>query len=77
MVTIDDVYPNFVIIEDIDEDYESFGLSGELSAVVMEAGLTCKYARVCTQATIPYARHLEEQILPNRERICTAVRQLD
>jgi len=61
----------------VDEDYEGFGLSGELSAVVMEAGLTCKYARVCTQATIPYARHLEEQILPNRERICTAVRQLD
>jgi len=61
----------------VDEDYEGFGLSGELSAVVMEAGLTCKYARVCTQTTISYARHLEEQILPNSERICTAVRQLD
>jgi pyruvate dehydrogenase E1 component beta subunit len=60
----------------VDEDYEGFGLSGELSAVVLEAGISCKYARVCTQTTIPYARHLEDQILPNRERIYTSVRQL-
>jgi len=60
----------------VDEDYEGFCLSGELSAVALEAGLSCKYARVCTQATIPYARHLEEQILPNRERICAGVRRL-
>jgi len=60
----------------IDEDYEGFGLSGELSAVVSEAGISCKYARVCTQTTIPYARHLEDQTLPNKERICRSVRQL-
>ena len=60
----------------VDEDYEGFGLSGELSAVVLEAGISCKYARVCTQTTIPYARHLEDQTLPNRERICVSVRQL-
>jgi pyruvate/2-oxoglutarate/acetoin dehydrogenase E1 component len=60
----------------VDEDYESFGLSGELSAVVLEAGISCKYTRVCTQTTIPYARHLEDQVLPNRERICDSVRQL-
>ena len=60
----------------VDEDYEGFGLSGELSAVVLEAGIPCKYARVCTQTTIPYARHLEEKILPNRERICVGIRQL-
>lgn len=60
----------------VDEDYECFGLSGELSAVVLEAGLSCKYSRVCTQTTIPYARHLEDQILPNRQRICASVRQL-
>ena len=60
----------------VDEDYEGFGLSGELSAVVLEAGLSCRYTRVCTQTTIPYARHLEDQILPNRERICASVRQL-
>jgi pyruvate dehydrogenase E1 component beta subunit len=60
----------------VDEDYEGFGLSGELSAVVLEAGISCKYARVCTQTTIPYARHLEDQILPNKQRICAGVRQL-
>jgi len=60
----------------VDEDYEGFGLSGELSAIVLEAGISCKYARVCTQTTIPYARYLEEQILPNKKRICNSVRQL-
>jgi len=60
----------------VDEDYEGFGLSGELAAVVSEAGISCKYARVCTQTTIPYARHLEDQILPNRERIYASVKQL-
>jgi len=60
----------------VDEDYESFGLSGELSAVVLEAGLACKYGRVCTRSTIPYARRLEEKVLPNRERICAGIRQM-
>jgi len=56
----------------VDEDYEGFGLSGELAAVVLEAGIPIKYARVCTQTTIPYARNLEDQVLPNVERIRTA-----
>lgn len=60
----------------VDEDYEGFGLSGELSAVVLEAGISCKYARVCTQTTIPYTRYLEEQTLPNKQRICASIRQL-
>jgi acetoin:2,6-dichlorophenolindophenol oxidoreductase subunit beta len=60
----------------VDEDYEGFGLSGELSAVVLEAGISCKYARVCTRTTIPYARHLEDRCLPNRQGICAAARQL-
>lgn len=60
----------------VDEDYEGFGLSGELSAVVAEAGIGCKYARVCTQTTIPYARHLEDHVLPNTTRICAGARQL-
>lgn len=60
----------------VDEDYESFGLSGELAAVVLEAGISCSYARVCTQTTLPYARHLEDQSLPNQQRICASVRQL-
>jgi len=60
----------------VDEDYEGFGLSGELSAVVSEAGLSHSYARVCTQTTIPYARHLEVQVLPNKQRICASIIRL-
>jgi pyruvate dehydrogenase E1 component beta subunit len=60
----------------VDEDYEAFGLSGELSAVVLEAGISCRFARVCTQTTIPYARNLEDRILPNTERIYAAATQL-
>lgn len=60
----------------VDEDYETFGLSGELAAVVAEAGIPFKFGRVCTQATIPYARHLEEHVLPNVERINQAVKHL-
>lgn len=60
----------------VDEDYEGFGLSGELAAVVLEAGISVQYARVCTQTTIPYARHLEDQTLPSVERICARIRQL-
>lgn len=60
----------------VDEDYEMFGLSGELAAIVMEAGITCKYSRVCTRSTIPFARHLEDQAIPNTQRICESLRQL-
>jgi pyruvate dehydrogenase E1 component beta subunit len=60
----------------VDEDYEGFGLSGELAAVALEAGIPIKYARVCTQSTIPYARHLEDQTLPNTQRITHAVLKL-
>jgi pyruvate dehydrogenase E1 component beta subunit len=60
----------------VDEDYETFGLSGELAAVILEKDIPFRYARVCTQTTIPYARNLEDQILPNVERIKTAARAL-
>lgn len=60
----------------VDEDYEGFGLSGEVAAVVMEAGIACRYARVCTQTTIPYARQLEDQTLPNAQRLRAAIAQL-
>jgi pyruvate dehydrogenase E1 component beta subunit len=60
----------------VDEDYENFGLSGELSALVIEAGIPIKFARVCTQTTIPYARSKEDQILPNIERIRNAALNL-
>lgn len=60
----------------VDEDYEGFGLSGELGAVALEAGISFKYARVCTQTTIPYARDREEQTLPNVKRIRAAIAQI-
>jgi pyruvate/2-oxoglutarate/acetoin dehydrogenase E1 component len=60
----------------VDEDYREFGLSGELAAVALEAGLPIKFKRVCTLQTIPYARHLEDQVLPNTQRIIEAALDL-
>ncbi|MBN1337309.1 MAG: pyruvate dehydrogenase [Deltaproteobacteria bacterium] len=57
----------------VDEDYREYGLSGEIAAVVLEAGLGPRYARVCVEDTLPFARPLEDAALPNVERICTAV----
>lgn len=56
----------------VDEDYEGFGLSGELAAVVLEAGVPAQFGRVCTRETIPYARDMETQVLPNVQRIVDA-----
>ncbi len=60
----------------VDEDYQGFGLSGEVGALALEAGLSFKYGRVCTETTIPYARDREHQTLPNTERIKTAIAKL-
>jgi len=60
----------------VDEDYETFGLSGELAAIVLEAGIQLKYGRVCTRETIPYSRFLEDQILPNTQRIVDTALQV-
>jgi pyruvate/2-oxoglutarate/acetoin dehydrogenase E1 component len=60
----------------VDEDYREFGLSGELAATVLEAGLSPRFARVCVDQTIPYARHLEERALPNVDRIVAAALRL-
>lgn len=62
----------------VDEDYKAFGLSGELAAVINEAGVSFKFERVCTDDTIPYARSLEDQTLPNTEKIVkSALRLMD
>jgi pyruvate dehydrogenase E1 component beta subunit len=62
----------------VDEDYTNFGLSGELAAIVMEAGVPFEFARVCTDDTIPYARDMEDQTLPNKEKIVnSALRLMD
>lgn len=62
----------------VDEDYKNFGLSGELAAIIKEAGVSFKFARVCTDETIPYARALEDQTLPNTKKIVnSALRLMD
>ncbi len=60
----------------VDEDYQGFGLSGELAAIALEAGITMKYVRVCTEDTIPFSREKEYQALPNVERIVQAAQKL-
>jgi pyruvate dehydrogenase E1 component beta subunit len=58
----------------VDEDYKEFGLSGEVAAVTLEAGLAPAFARVCTECVIPYARGLEDSTLPGVAGIEDAVR---
>jgi len=60
----------------VDEDYEGFGLSGEIAAVVLEAGISFRFGRVCTRETIPFARELEDAVLPGKGRIVEAAEKL-
>jgi len=60
----------------VDEDYREFGLSGELAAVSLEAGLAPRFGRVCVEDTLPFARHLEDEALPNVDRIIAAASAL-
>jgi pyruvate/2-oxoglutarate/acetoin dehydrogenase E1 component len=61
----------------VDEDYVRGGLTGEIAALLLEAGVTTRYARVAVEGTIPFAPHLEYAALPNAERIVTAVKGLE
>jgi pyruvate/2-oxoglutarate/acetoin dehydrogenase E1 component len=60
----------------VDEDYLGFGLSGEIAARISEAGVGVRFARVATESTIPFARDLEDETLPNVKRILTAAKSL-
>ena len=64
----------------VDEDYKSFGLTGEIAAIVAETDpmmLTKPVSRLAVpDVPIPYARSLEYGILPTRERIAAAVKDL-
>jgi acetoin:2,6-dichlorophenolindophenol oxidoreductase subunit beta len=61
----------------VDEDYLSFGLSGEVVARIAETDpglLRAPAARVAVpDLPIPYARSLEYAVLPTRDRIRRAV----
>ncbi|MCG6877612.1 MAG: pyruvate dehydrogenase [Deltaproteobacteria bacterium] len=60
----------------VDEDYRDYGLTGELAATLLEAGLTACYARVAVDRTIPFDPIRELAVLPNIERITAAARSL-
>lgn len=60
----------------VDEDYLRGGLSGEVAAVIAEAGISARFVRVTTETTIPYARDLEYATLPNVARVIEAVESL-
>lgn len=60
----------------VDEDYRDLGLSGELAATLLEAGIRADYARVCVEDTIPFDRRRETAALPNVDRILAAADKL-
>ena len=64
----------------IDEDYQSFGLTGEIAATVAEADpglLRAPLARVAVpDVPIPYARPLKQAVLPTRQRITAAIKRV-
>ncbi len=64
----------------VDEDYRSFGLTGEIAAVISEHDpgmLTKPFRRLAVpDVPIPYARPLEQGVLPTRDKIAAAVREL-
>jgi pyruvate dehydrogenase E1 component beta subunit len=60
----------------VDEDHEEFGLSGELTAVLLEANISAKYSNGYTQTTMLYAINIEDQVLPKMDRIITAIKYL-
>jgi acetoin:2,6-dichlorophenolindophenol oxidoreductase subunit beta len=61
----------------VDEDYTRGGLTGEIAAVMAEAGVAARFARVAVDGVIPYARDLEEAALPTVHRIVEAARRLE
>ena len=64
----------------VDEDYLSFGLSGEVSATITDRDPTLLKAPVQRVAMpdipIPYAHDLEYAVLPRQDRIEAAVRKV-
>ncbi|MCL7416850.1 MAG: alpha-ketoacid dehydrogenase subunit beta [Halalkalicoccus sp.] len=64
----------------VDEDYRSFGVTGEIVARVAEGSLSDLEAveRVAVpDVPIPYARPMEEEVIPGVEEIETAVRTVE
>ena len=64
----------------VDEDYRSFGMTGEVITTAVEQAfdyLDAPPARLALpDVPIPYSRPLEQYVLPNREKIAAAARKL-
>jgi len=61
----------------IDEDYLSFGLTGEIAAILTEEGANAKYRRIAVpDVPIPYSRPLEQYVIPSTDRIVNAIKEL-
>ena len=64
----------------VDEDYRSFGMSGEIAAIIAETDPTMLKAPVARLAVpdvpIPYARPMEQFILPTTDKIIAHARTL-
>lgn len=64
----------------VDEDYRSFGMSGEIVTTVIEGAfdhLDAPPVRLAyPDVPIPYSRPLEDFCLPSRDKIAAAARQL-
>ncbi len=61
----------------VDEDYKSFGLSGEVVATITDVDprmLKAPVQRVCyPDVPVPYSRVLEYEALPTRDKIQAAI----
>lgn len=60
----------------IDEDYLQYGLTGEVAAVLLEAGLKPAFRRLGVDETVPFARSLEDALIPNVTAIVAGASEL-
>ncbi|WP_430626684.1 transketolase C-terminal domain-containing protein [Sulfobacillus thermotolerans] len=64
----------------VDEDYRSFGMSGEVAAILAEDALDyleCPVRRLAIpDVPIPYSRPLEQFTIPSTTRIAETVRAM-
>ncbi|PSR25498.1 MAG: alpha-ketoacid dehydrogenase subunit beta [Sulfobacillus thermosulfidooxidans] len=63
----------------VDEDYRSFGMTGEIAAIIAEEALDYLEAPILRlgvpDVPIPYSRVLEHAVIPSVEKIVEAIRQ--
>ncbi|RLF77784.1 alpha-ketoacid dehydrogenase subunit beta, partial [Thermococci archaeon] len=63
----------------VDEDYRSYGMSGEVIATVVENGISLEAPPVRVaypDVPVPYSRVLERYVLPDKEKIINAVKSI-